>query len=112
MAGYAQHSARHTTPCTPCLRARTDYLDEMLAVWAPDGTNHARRNTREFVEDYLYLVSTGETHGETIAARLGTNQPAMERRLHKHGIHILHTNRAANGRPTGSAQHKRLAVAA
>ena len=113
VAGFVQHNAAHTTLCGPCVTARRTYLHETIADRAlrPAPRTWQERATRAFVEDYMDLIATGETHPEMIASRLGTTPQALERRLHRNGIHILHNPRPIpTQRPT--TQPRRSAVAA
>lgn len=108
IAGYFQHLRQRTIPCVPCTKARNTYLAEMIAAWAPGAGNPAQERCRAFVENYLYLIDTGETNAEAIARRLATTPPALERRLYRLGLHVLHP--PVDQRAT--VRHKRLAVAA
>jgi hypothetical protein len=44
-----------------------------------------QERTASFLEDVEFLVSTGETHAESVAARLGSRPKIVIRRLERHG---------------------------
>lgn len=91
IAGYVQHHNFGDNPCPPCMAARNAYLQEQIEAWAAVVPMDRRQEgMKVFAEDYLYLIATGETHPEMIAKRMRTNRRAMERRLYRVGIPLLH----------------------
>jgi hypothetical protein len=113
--GYVKHHQQSpAAPCAQSMDARRAYITEQTQAWAAKTPANGReRNTQAFAEDYLYLIATGETHAETIALRLGTNQVALERRLKRIGLHILHSPRPRpSQKPTRTVQRHRAKAAA
>lgn len=94
MRGYALHSRSRTVPCLACMKARWAYANELFETWGITGDNRripdVKPGRRVFIENYLWLIATGETHPETIARRMGMKAANMERRLFRYGLTPLH----------------------
>lgn len=111
MRGVGWH-LRHDEPlCVQCRLARADYTSAVLARYsapAPAGCStawHARRLA--FLQDYFDLLESGETHEETLAARLGTTPATLVYRLHRLGVQRLHTEHEQNHARPGRARSLR-----
>lgn len=92
MDGVAEHRRRHSQLCIPCRRARDAYIEWVTAKFDdPDAQFVFSLRTVALVQDYLFLIRTGETHAETIARRLGYRTvAAVEGRLRHAGLKLLH----------------------
>ncbi len=77
--------------CPPWRRQLTHTIAEVVY------TRTRNRAAADFVDDYLHLIATGETHRDRLARRLGMVTPeAMETRLVRYRITAGHTT----GRPS------------
>jgi hypothetical protein len=96
ISGWTAHQKYKSTPCRDCTRAHDQYTRDLFNKF---GVNGAERMGlpifrdpahQAFVEDYVWLIASGETHRETIGRRMGCNPIALEQRLYRLGITALH----------------------
>jgi hypothetical protein len=70
-----------------------EYRDQIFTAWGIgnyDEAPHKLPDGPAWIEDYLWLVWSGETNHENISNRLRMKPASVARLLYKHGITPLH----------------------